>query len=415
MRRSRILTGLLSAALSVTFALSGAWGGSMGTVLAAENNSSSALSSFEEEAPVSDDDPSVSGKAYSYTVRVFGGLRGTVDGAEVQTYTVKNGERFSFQQSSVSVTDSKYVYRGIRESGRDASERLQNSSFVVTKDIDLVVVYGVPGTLVSYRVEYIDTDGNPIPGLDPEEYCGNEGDEPIIAYRHVDGYEPNAYNLTGKLASNKTNLFQFIYTPIGGSGSEASGEYEEEATTPGGGGTAEGGGTEGGGTATGGTAAGGTAAGGTAAGTGGAAAGGAAAGGAAAGGAAAGGAAAGGAAAGGAAAGGAAPGGAAPGGAAAGGEAGGGAAGGGEAGGGNNGPAEIINIDENQAPLAEYTGEGATDAAGQGSTIGTANGGGGETSQGGMSTPLKVGIGAGALAVIALLIAAIVRARAGEE
>ena len=407
MRRSRILTGLLSAALSVTFALSGAFGGAMGTALAAENNSSSSLSRFEQEAPVSDDDPSVSKQAYSYKVRVFGGLRGTVDGGDVKTYTVKNGERFNFQQSTVAVTDSKYVYRGIRESGRDASEKLQNSSFVVTKDVDLVVVYGVAGTTVTYRVEYVDTNGNPIPGLETEEFYGNEGDEPIIAYRYAEGYEPNAYNLTGKLSSQKDNVFRFIYTPIGGSGSEASGDYEEEATTPGGGGTAEGG------TAAGGTAAGGTAAatgtGGAAAGTGGAAAGGAAAGGAAAGGAAAGGAAAGGAAAGGAAAGGAAAGGEAGGGAAAG-----GAAAGGEAGGGNNGPAEIINIDENQAPLAEYSGEGATDQAGQGSTIGTANGGG-ETSQGGMSTALKVGIGAGALAVIVLLVLAILRARNGGE
>ena len=77
----------------------------------------------------------------------------------------------------------------------------------------------------------------------------------------------------------------------------------------------------------------------------------------------------------------------------------------------------MIDIDENQTPLAEYEGEngGAGTGATAGSTqAGTENIENGETPKSGMSTPLKVGIGAGILAIIALIVAALLRGRLGS-
>jgi predicted nucleic acid-binding Zn ribbon protein len=154
------------------------------------------------------------GSGYTYTVRFYSGQQGTFGGSEVVTYENLNyGDRVTFQQSSVTLKDgSKYYVKGIRESGKDNSTAVA-TSFVVTGDQDYVVAYGILGSAVAYTVQYQDASGNTL--AEPETYYGNVGDKPVIAYLYIEGYQPQAYNLTKTLSEDASeNLFTFVYTPV---------------------------------------------------------------------------------------------------------------------------------------------------------------------------------------------------------
>ncbi len=153
---------------------------------------------------------------YTYTVRVFGGNKGTVNGQEmVMDDQLKAGGSVSFKLQS---TDSRYVVKGVRESGRAEGPIYANSAPVtvngVSRDRDYVAVYGVEGKTVRYTVNYVAVDGSV---LAPSEYFyGEVGDVPVVAYRYIDGYFPNTRNLTkvrGLSADASENVFSFVYQP----------------------------------------------------------------------------------------------------------------------------------------------------------------------------------------------------------
>lgn len=183
----------------------------------------------------------------TYTVRLFAGAHGTVGGGEVLVYTgVKYGSPLPFNQRMVTLeANSKYYIRGIRESGKDnnttpSPEELA-SEYTVTEDQDYVVAYGVLGDSVAYTVRYEDEAGNELAAS--ETYYGNIGDRPVIAFLYIDGYLPQAYNLTGTLRENPANnVFTFVYTPVSPEAAAAGAEAREEAA---GGTTAAGTGTDG--------------------------------------------------------------------------------------------------------------------------------------------------------------------------
>lgn len=182
--------------------------------------------------------------AYTYTIRIYSGQQGTINGSDVIVYSgLQYGERFSFNQKLVKLNDdSKYYIKGIRESGKE-----QIASFIVEGDQDYVVNYGLLNDAVAYTIHYVDAAGN---ALAPSEtYYGNVGDKPVIAYQYMENYQPQAYNLTKTLTANAAeNVFTFVYTPVPAGGTPGG-------TTPGGadadggaaGGGAEAGGGEGGG------------------------------------------------------------------------------------------------------------------------------------------------------------------------
>ena len=154
------------------------------------------------------------GKAYTYTVRIYAGAQGTIGGSSVMTYTNLNyGDRITFNNGLVSLNDgSKYYVRGLRESGRDAGESLVNGSFAVTGDQDYVVAYGLKANSVAYTVRYVTADGTVL--AEEETFYGNVGDKPVVAYRYIEGYMPQAYNMTGTLSADAaSNVFTFTYTP----------------------------------------------------------------------------------------------------------------------------------------------------------------------------------------------------------
>ncbi len=173
---------------------------------------------------------------YTYTVRVFAGNQGTIKGSNngstdvLEFKDLPYNYQFNFDwRNRVQVNnDSKYYVRGLRESGRD-NNTVGLSSFKVTRDIDLVVAYGIAGNSVSYTINYQDADGNTL--APSETYYGNVGDRPVLAYLYIEGYYPQAYNLTGTLKDNAAeNVFTFIYYPL-------ERETAAATTTAGGGGT----------------------------------------------------------------------------------------------------------------------------------------------------------------------------------
>ncbi len=209
---------------------------------------------------------------YTYTVRFLAGGQGSFDpkqdagsgssvkpasaGADMLVFRgLKAGDRVSFSSRMVRVKDSsKYYVKGIRESGRD-NNTIYNSAFIVQSDKDYVVAYGILGDSVAYTVHYEDASGKRL--APSETYYGNVGDRPVVAYLYVEGYQPQAYNLTRTLVRNAAeNVFTFVYTPIerdgGGNAAppapNAPGDTEETVTEVrgGGGGGAAGAGAAGG-------------------------------------------------------------------------------------------------------------------------------------------------------------------------
>ena len=171
-------------------------------------------------------------EGYTYTVTIYPGNQGRFASAEpltVQSDTavvsfsgrriritgLRYGDRVGYDaaiEGAILLKDgNKYYAKGIRESGRDDSTT-DASSFAVTGDREYVVAYGIRGSMVSYRINYRDTKGK---DLLPSRTCyGNIGERPVAAWAYVDGYLPQAYNLTRTLrADPKKNEFTFIYTP----------------------------------------------------------------------------------------------------------------------------------------------------------------------------------------------------------
>lgn len=167
---------------------------------------------------------------YTYTIRIFAGRQGSFEAGEVLVFEGRHyGDRVNFYQSAVTLNDnSKYYIRGIRESGKDNSESMQTSSFLVTGDRDYVIAYGILGDATSYTINYVDGEGN---ALAPSEtYYGNVGDRPVVAYLYIEGWQPQAYNMTKTLEKDPMeNIFNFVYTRI-----EQPGGEQVPAPAPGG-------------------------------------------------------------------------------------------------------------------------------------------------------------------------------------
>ncbi len=162
-----------------------------------------------------------------YTVRIFSGAQGTFANGETQyAMKVNPGTKLDFTKELAAVkllagsdaagnaVESKYYVKGIRESGKDnnTTGALTGSVYEVTRDVDLVVAYAMKGGDVEYTVRYLkaDTKEELLPS---EHFFGNVGDKPVVAYKYIDGYIPQAYNLAKTLKEDAAqNVFTFLYT-----------------------------------------------------------------------------------------------------------------------------------------------------------------------------------------------------------
>lgn len=157
------------------------------------------------------------------------------DASSVRVEGLKAGYTVSFvniQGSAVSLEEnSAYYVRGLRKGGYD-NETVDQPAFVVEQDQDYVVAYGIRGDMVSYTINYEDAAGNTL--APSRTYYGNVGDRPVVAFLYIEGYEPQAYNLTKTLSKNEAeNVFTFVYSRITSGGGGAAGAGE--GATPGGG------------------------------------------------------------------------------------------------------------------------------------------------------------------------------------
>lgn len=162
------------------------------------------------------------------------------DGTSVRVTGLAAGDMVSFDAAMEGAVKqeegSRYYVKGIRVSGRDNST-VDTAAFRVEGDRDYVVAYGIKGDQTSYVVNYQDGNGN---ALAPSRtYYGNVGDKPVVAFLYIEGYQPQAYNLTKTLSKNTAeNVFTFVYNarPAAVQGGGEGGTAGEEGTDAGGGG-----------------------------------------------------------------------------------------------------------------------------------------------------------------------------------
>lgn len=156
---------------------------------------------------------------YTYSVTLSAGNQGNFGGTDIVEVTgVGAGALsvdFSAYRDQLQIEDEKYYAKGIRLSGRDNSDASYSPTWAtgaVMEDTDYVVAYGMTGDMVAYTVQYLDEEGNEL--LPAETYYGSVGDKPVVAFQYIEGYLPQAYNLTKTLSANEAdNIFPFVYTP----------------------------------------------------------------------------------------------------------------------------------------------------------------------------------------------------------
>ena len=150
-------------------------------------------------------------KGYSYQVTLHAGNQGTIGGQDSVTISdLQYGAQVSFDLSTIQVTDDRYYVKGVRLSGRD-NNTVNATAFRVEGDADYVVAYGIKGNLVAYTVKYQDASGRQLAA--DSTFYGNVGDKPIVAYRYIENYVPQALALTKTLSANEAeNVFTFVYT-----------------------------------------------------------------------------------------------------------------------------------------------------------------------------------------------------------
>lgn len=149
-------------------------------------------------------------KGYSYQVTLHAGNQGTIGGQDSITISdLQYGAQVSFDLSTIQVTDDRYYVKGVRLSGRD-NNTVNATAFRVESDADYVVAYGIKGNLVAYTVKYQDASGRQLAA--DSTFYGNVGDKPIVAYKYIENYVPQALALTKTLSANEAeNVFTFVY------------------------------------------------------------------------------------------------------------------------------------------------------------------------------------------------------------
>lgn len=152
---------------------------------------------------------------YTYTIKILAGNQGSFGGSDSLTYkNLKYGSVVDISNaiSTVKLSSDKYYVKGIRLSGHDNSE-LKSPAVTVTKDEVYVIAYGIKGDMVNYTVRFQDAAGNQLAAA--VTGSGQIGDKPVVAFKYIDGYSPNAYNLTKTLSANENdNVFTFTYSKV---------------------------------------------------------------------------------------------------------------------------------------------------------------------------------------------------------
>jgi hypothetical protein len=183
---------------------------------------------------------------YTYRVTFHAGAQGTMVGDQVEVrgkgYHIERsqdaitvtglhlGDRVTWDNDAVAPTeDHRYYVRGVRLSGHD-NDTVDATSFVVKEDRDYVVAYGIRGETVAYKVRFTDTNGKDL--RKSRTMHGNVGDKPVVASLYIEGYLPQAYNLTGTLKADESkNVFTFVYRKVTAAESTETGNNNNNGNT----------------------------------------------------------------------------------------------------------------------------------------------------------------------------------------
>ena len=139
----------------------------------------------------------------------------TVDGGDPVEITMPDGKKSG---------SSKYFVLGLKQTGYDNDEYIagpvdltSESSPVKDEDASLVVAYGLKSNMTKYTVRFIEAaTGGELAGA--ETHYGVQGGKPIISYKYIEGYLPNAWNETGRIAADGSTVFTFYYYEVDNEG-----------------------------------------------------------------------------------------------------------------------------------------------------------------------------------------------------
>lgn len=180
----------------------------------------------------------------TYTIRLYGGNRGTVNGQDMVEWTgLHYGDTVDLGQANITVTDGKYYAKGARPAGLDnvkdvvyvadvdANGKL-SGTVTVTEDADYVIAYGVLADRVEYTVRYVDAAGNELAAS--QKFMGDIGDTPATAAPYFENYVPNAYTATLALTGDPgQNVITFTYARLAtGYTTEQNGDGTIDVVTP---------------------------------------------------------------------------------------------------------------------------------------------------------------------------------------
>lgn len=170
-----------------------------------------------------------------YTVDIYGGNNGVVNGANPYTVSIAAGDTLSFDDIAVTVNADvagKYYVKGLRDASVNNAYTRDyvveptgvislgentyglSGSMKVTEDTDLVVAYGIKSQRVNYTVRYIDAAGNEIAQSDT--FVGDVGDHPAPVAKYIEGYLPRMTSIAmpALKGGNETNEITFDYVKL---------------------------------------------------------------------------------------------------------------------------------------------------------------------------------------------------------
>ena len=191
---------------------------------------------------------------YSYKVTVYAGNQGTFSGESPSEYAINDIGYFQmvtldWNEMGLTLKDpERYYVRGFKLAGHDNDELLTLPAFQVKEDTALVISYGVRDDgMVNYTVRFLE-EGTKKELASEKTYVGRVGDKPIVSHMFIEGYLPNALNITKTLTSNEGgNEFTFWYHKVDYNSTVYETLYGPGTSTGGGGATPSGGGTPSGG------------------------------------------------------------------------------------------------------------------------------------------------------------------------
>lgn len=168
---------------------------------------------------------SVYGEDYDFGLTVSGG-NGSIEGGDISATAVTFAKGDIAKVNGKEITppkpSDKYFATGLKLAGHDNSEVFDESaildvtkpnSLIYNQDAELVVAYGLKSNMVKYTISYVDAAGAEL--LPSETHYGVIDQEPIVSYKYVEGYLPNAYNAKKTLSEDVSqNVITFTYTPV---------------------------------------------------------------------------------------------------------------------------------------------------------------------------------------------------------